>query len=107
MRMIIVFSIMVIVLPALLAAAACSFTQRRHRKAAWHVAILSCILSGFLCAILIYQGDVFYADSWQDHGRGSPVRMCFLIGSGVGLFPGLSVVRFYRERFSRQKDPAS
>ncbi len=101
--MLIVFSITVVVLPALLTVAACAFAERQHRKAAWYVALFACIVTGFIGAILIFQGDVFYLDSWLDNGKGSPVRNCFLIGSGVGLLPGLFVVRFYRERFKGHK----
>ncbi len=104
--MLIFFSITVVVMPALLTEAACAFAERQHRRAAWYVALLSCIVTGFIGAILIFQGDVFYLDSWLDNGKGSSVRNCFLIGSGVGLFPGLLVVRFYREKFRCQKKPA-
>ena len=66
------------------------------------MAFLSCIATGFIGAVVLFQTDVFQLESWQDSGKGpSPVLICFLIGSGVALLPALLVVRFYRERFRR------
>ena len=99
--MLIAYSIMVVVLAAVLAAASCAFAQRRHCRAGWYMAFLSCIAAGFIGAVLLFQADVFHLESWQDNGKGSPVRRCFLIGSGVALLPAFLVVYFYRERFRR------
>ena len=105
--MIIVFSIMIVILPALLAAAACILAHRRHRRAGWYVALPSCIVAAFIGTVLLFQADVFHLDSWRDNGKGSPVRMCFLIGSGVALLPALLVERFYRERFRHHEYPTA
>ena len=99
--MLITYSITVVVLAAVLAAAACVFAHRRQRRPSWYVALLSCITAGFIGAVLLFQADVFQLESWQDNGKGSPVRRCFLIGSGVALLPAVLVVYFCRERFRR------
>src|SRR5262245_39444250 len=99
--MIFLFSIMVVVLPTLLAVGTCIFAHRQRRRAASYVALLICIVTGFAGTVLLFQDDVFRLDSWQDNGKGSPVLTCFLIGSAVAFLPAWLVVRFYRERSRR------
>jgi hypothetical protein len=84
---------------ASLTAVVCWVAHRRHRKAGWYLAVLAAISAGVLTVLLIFQSAVFHLASWRDSG----ILPCFLMTSGIGFIPGLFVVRYYRERFKREK----
>jgi len=81
---------------ASLTAFGCRFSQRRHRKAGWYLAVMASISTGVLAVLFFFGSEAFHFDEWSANAGVLP---CFLIIIGIGIIPGLLVVRFFRERF--------
>jgi sugar phosphate permease len=84
-------------MPAYSASLACRWVESRHRKARWHIGILSAMAGGLLMTISMYQGELFHPFAWGDDKIWIP--MVFLVASVISLGPALLTVWYYRKRF--------
>ena len=105
---IILFSFLTAASGACFTGIGCRHARILHRRPGWHFILLGTGATVFFTALLVGQADLIHPERWDDYKGGFWPPVIFASGAAavVALISSLSVVYYFRAKFSNEKPMA-